>query len=127
MTAERTPPMTSANKATLLAANAAISVLDIEGFLQHCTDDIEWNAIGDTVISGKAALRQWMKANYQEPPEFTVIELVAEDDMVVAVGTIVTTDTDGRRTTRLYSYVWRFRDGRMATLRAFVVDPGSAA
>lgn len=113
--------MTDANKKVLLAANAAISVLDIEGFLQHCADDIRWHAVGEQVIEGKTALRQWMNTTYLKPPQFSVTDLIAEDDHVVAVGRITVEDASGATVPASYSDVWRFRDGRMAELTAFVV------
>lgn len=113
--------MPNDNTAVLLAANAAVKAGDIEGFLRHCTDDIEWHAIGEPVIHGKQDLREWMRQAYVNPPDFTVTDLVAEGDLVVALGTIATVDADGHRTSKLYSDAWRFRDGRMTQLRAFVI------
>lgn len=53
---------------------------------------------------------------YKEPPKFSVSTLIAEGDYVTALGEIT---IDGTH----YSYcdVWRFRDGKMAELKAFVI------
>lgn len=110
------------NKAILLAANAAVEKGDIEGFLQFCAEDIEWETVGEAVIKGKPALRQWMKQAYAQPPRFSVTDLVAENDMVVALGSITSQDNAGRDVLNFYSDVWRFRDGKMVALRAFVVS-----
>lgn len=112
----------SDNKIALQAANEAIAVGDIEGFLFFCDDDIQWLTVGEDAIQGKQALREWMKIGYAEPPRFSVTDLVAEGDLVVAVGQIETRDADGRTFLSSYSDVWRFRDGRMVELRAFVID-----
>ncbi|HST44133.1 MAG TPA: nuclear transport factor 2 family protein [Luteimonas sp.] len=114
--------MSARNKAVLEQANAAITRGDIEGFLVHCTDDLQWTAVGDSTIHGKAAVRTWMQANYVEPPVFGVSQLVAEDDMLVALGEIESRDADGRVVRNAYSDVWRLRDGKLAELRAFVVE-----
>lgn len=114
--------MSDANKATLEAANAAITRGDTEGFLSHCTDDIVWTTIGKETIEGKDALRRWMKEAYAEPPEFTLTTLIAEGDYLTALGEITTKSDDGRSVRNLYSDVWRFRDGKMAELQAFVIE-----
>ena len=53
---------------------------------------------------------------YTEPPKFHVANLIAEGDYVTALGEITMGGID-------YSYcdVWRFRDGKMAELKAFVI------
>lgn len=113
--------MPGTNKSILLQANEAIVAGDNEGFLSHCTDDIRWTTVGEGTLEGKEAVRQWMKGAYATPPQFKVDHLIAEDDTVVALGTIVASGDDGQPTEFTYSDVWRFRDRKMAELRAFVV------
>lgn len=115
--------MSGSNKSVLLQANAAIAAGDNEGFLSHCTDDIRWTMVGEGTLEGKGAVRQWMKSAYATPPRFKVDRLVAEDDMVVALGTIMADGVDGQSTELAYSDVWRFRDRRMVELNAFVIQP----
>lgn len=114
--------MSEKNKAILEKANAAISKGDTEGFLSFCTEDTEWMMIGDKTLKGKEAVRQWMATVYVEPPEFTVANLIAEGDFVVACGDITVKDKDGKATRSSYCDVWRFRDGKMVGLRAFVIE-----
>ena len=113
--------MSDANKAVLLNANAAIDKGDIEGFLSFCTDDIEWTAVGEMTLRGKQAVRQWMATAYLEPPEYTVVDLIAEGDFVVALGDIMVKNNDGLPIRHSYSDVWRVREGKLAELRAFVI------
>jgi len=113
--------MHGSNKSVLLQANEAIVAGDNEGFLSHCTDDIRWTTVGEGTLEGKEAVRQWMKTAYATPPRFSVDRLVAEDDTVVALGTITGQGDDGQPTELAYSDVWRFRDRKMAELQAFVV------
>jgi uncharacterized protein len=101
------------NKETLEQANAAIAKGDFEGFLTLCTEDTVWTFEGDRTLRGKAAVRQWMAATYKEPPKFRVDRMIAEGDFVVALGEI------GQHA---YCDVWRFREGKMAELRAFVIE-----
>lgn len=114
--------MSETNKATLSRANEAISAGDFDGFLAWCTEDTVWNFLGDRTLTGKAAVRRWMVETYQVPPRFRVDRLIAEGDFVVAMGEITLQDESGNDTHHSYCDVWRFRDGKMAELRAFVVD-----
>lgn len=114
--------MSETNKAVLEAANAAVMQGDYEGFLAFCTDDTNWEFVGEQTLRGKDAVRQWMSASYSEgPPGLTVDHMIAEGDFVIAVGTVTTQGADGRSTHHTYCDVWRLRGGKLAELRAFVV------
>lgn len=115
--------MSGSNKAILEQANAAVRAGDNEGFLAHCTDDIRWTTVGEGTLQGKQAVREWMKTAYASPPDFRVEKLVAEGEMVVALGTIMLDGADGQPAEFAYSDVWRFRDRKMAELDAFVIQP----
>ena len=114
--------MTVTHKAILEKANAAIVQGDYEGFLAFCTEDTQWTFVGDRTLNGKEAVRQWMATAYTEPPRFEVHHLIAEDDFVTAVGQITMRDDAGKDTRHAYCDVWRFREGRMAGLHAFVIE-----
>lgn len=111
------------NKTILLQANAAIVAGDNEGFLAHCTEDTEWTFVGEQTLRGKPAVREWMRTAYQQPPQFRVEHLIAENDFVTAVGTIMLPDEHGQAVEHAYCDVWRLRDGQLAALRAFVLKP----
>jgi len=111
------------NKKILEKANAAIVTGDNEGFLDYCTDDTVWEFVGERKITGKEALREWMKEAYKEPPLFTVQELIADGDFVVALGSIVT-DSNGKEESHSYCDVWKFENGKIKSLKAFVIKPG---
>jgi uncharacterized protein len=110
------------NKAVLQEANAAISKGNIEGFLSFCAEEIEWTTVGGETIKGKEAVRQWMGTAYVEPPKFSLVNLIAEGDFLVALGDIIVKDKEGRAKNHSYCDVWRFRGGKMVELRAFVVE-----
>ena len=114
--------MSEKNKTILQQANAAVAKGDHEGFLAHCTDDVEWTFVGDQTLRGKTAVREYMKATYIEPPRFRVDQLIAEGDFVTALGDIELKDATGRLVRSAYCDVWRIRDGKLAELRAFVVE-----
>ena len=113
------------NKAILEKANAAVTAGDNEGFLSFCTDDTEWTFVGDQSLRGKEAVRQYMAKAYVEPPKFMVEHFIAEGEFVTAIGTISMKNEDGKMVDYAYCDVWRFRDGKMAALKAFVIETGS--
>lgn len=114
--------MSTMNKQTLEKANAAITQGDFEGFLALCTEDTVWTFEGDRTLRGKAEVREWLHATYKTLPQFSVQHMIAEDDFVVAIGEITLKDRDGHTVENAYCDVWRFRDGKLAQLRAFVVE-----
>ena len=114
--------MVETNKTTLEKANAAITKGNHEEFLQYCTDDTHWTFVGDQVLQGKEAVRQYIAKAYIEPPIFDVKNLIAENDFVTAIGNISLKDENGKTTHYSYCDVWRFRDGKMAELTAFVIE-----
>ncbi|MCE7064035.1 nuclear transport factor 2 family protein [Dyadobacter sp. CY326] len=110
------------NKAVLLKANDAVAKGDNEGFLSFCAEDIQFEFVGDKTLQGKDAVRAYMKIAYVEPPEFNVEHLIAEGDFVSAIGEISMKDEDGKKINYSYCDVWRFQDGKMAQLKAFVIE-----
>jgi ketosteroid isomerase-like protein len=113
--------MSKNNKAVLEQANAAIITGDNESFLSHCTEDTKWVFVGERTLQGKEAVRQWMATTYLEPPKFMVENLVAEGNFVTAIGKISLNDESGEEANYLYCDVWKFRDGKIAELKAFVI------
>lgn len=113
-------------RSVLTKANEAISAGDYEAALAFCTEDTEWNCVGDRTLRGKEAVRQYMAQAYREPPVFRVERMIAEGDFLTAIGEITLKDEDGKATDYSYCDVWRFRDGRMAELHAFVIETGQA-
>jgi len=108
------------NKDILEKANVAMANGNFEEFLLYCSEDTIWNFVGDEILRGKEEVRKYIARTYLEPPKFNVKKMIAEDDFVVAVGEISLKENG---TERNYSYcdVWRFHDGKMAELKAFVV------
>lgn len=111
------------NKEILEKGNAAIASGDNEGFLALCTEDTEWNFVGDQTLKGKQAVREWMETNYIEPPIFKVDNLIEDGDYLAALGIIQLKDENGNTADHSYCDVWQFRDGKIAGLKAFVIKP----
>lgn len=113
--------MSNENQHILTQANAAISRGDYEGFLSFCTADTIWNFVGDEVLEGKDAVRQYFTKTYKTPPQFKVQRLIADGDNVVAMGDISLEDESGKNTTYNYCDVWTLKDGKLHELYAYVV------
>ncbi|PWB20587.1 nuclear transport factor 2 family protein [Flavobacterium sp. HTF] len=113
--------MNLTNKEILEKANAAITKSKYEDFLSFCTEDTEWIFIGDQTLKGKEAVRKYMAEAYKEPPKFMVENLIAEGDYVTAVGKISMKDKEDKETDYSYCDVWKFTNGKMASLKAFVI------
>ena len=113
--------MSDKNKAILEEANAAVAAGDYDKFLTFCADDTEWNFVGDRVLKGKEAVREWMTAEYAEPPVNNVADLIAEGDFLTAVGNITVKGKDGKTTNYEYCDVWRFRGDKIVELKGFVI------
>lgn len=114
--------MTKNNKEILLRANEAILRGNNEGFLAECTEDTRWQFIGDRILQGKEAVRQYMAETYKEPPKFKVSQLIAENDFVIAIGQISLKNENGHIVDYHYCDVWRFANGKMSELRAYVIE-----
>lgn len=114
--------MSEVNKAILQHANAAVRAGDYEGFLSHCTDDVEWTFVGERTLSGKGAERRYTNATYLEPPRLTVAQVIAEGDLVTAIGEIAIKDATGRVALSAYCDVGCLRESKLAELRAFVIE-----
>ena len=111
------------NKAILEKGNAAVAEGNYEEFLSLCADDTEWTFVGDKTLKGKEAVRQWFATEYVAgPPKNTVANLIAEGNFVTAVGDITVKDKNGKAAHYSYCDIWRFHEGKMVELRAFVVE-----
>lgn len=113
--------MSEKNKLILEETNAAIAEGNYEGFLSFCTEDTEWIFVGDKTLKGKESVRRWMATEYLETPDNKVTNLISEGDFVTALGDLTVKDKNGQPIHYSYCDVWRFRDGKMVELKAFVI------
>ncbi|WP_336834873.1 nuclear transport factor 2 family protein [Sphingobacterium siyangense] len=110
------------NITILHTANEFIAKGDYESFLAYCTAETKWVFIGERILHGKEEVRAYMKEFYQEPPVFNVEKSIAEGDFVMVTGEIRLRNRDGKYDHFDYCDIWRFEDGKMAELRAFVIE-----
>lgn len=114
------------SKAALLhEANEFVKKGDYESFLAYCTQDTQWVLIGDRILSGKEEVRDYMKEFYREPPVFSVDTTVEDGDFVAVTGEITLKDESGVNHHYDYCDVWRFENGKIAALKAYVIEKRS--
>jgi len=110
------------NKNILLKANEAVTAGNNDDFLLFCTDDVQWEFVGDRIIKGKDAVRQYMNETYIEPPVFKVENLIEEGEYVTAIGKISLKGMNGTTTNYSYCDIWRLSNGKLSELKAFVIE-----
>jgi ketosteroid isomerase-like protein len=110
------------NITILHTANEFIAKGDYESFLAYCTADTKWVVIGERILHGKEEVRAYLKEFYQEPPVFDVEKSIEEGDFVMVTGEIRLRNKDGKYDHFDYCDIWRFEDGKMAELKAFVIE-----
>lgn len=107
-------------KLILQKANACITAGDHEGFLDFCTPDTHWTFVGDCTLKGIDEVRAYMSEAYKEPPRFEVTLIIEEGNYLTAMGKISLLGEDSEWTEYEYCDVWRFENGKLAELKAFV-------
>ena len=113
--------MSSSNKEIVEKVNAAFAQGNVEGFLSQCADDVEWTMVGEKPIKGKDAIRKWMTSMGPEVPKFTVSNILADGDFATCYGDMTMRNKDGKVIPYSYCDIYRFRNGKVAELRAFVM------
>jgi len=113
--------MSAKSKEIVEKVNAAFAENDLEGFLAFCAEDVRWTMVGEKTVDGKEAIRQWLASMDIEPPEFTVVALIAEGDLVAAHGDMIMKDEDGKTVPYSYCDFYRFRGDKIVELRSFVI------
>lgn len=114
---------TKMKNATILhQANEFVKKGNYEDFLTHCTPDTKWVFVGERILEGKDKVRAYMKEFYVEPPVFTVETTIEEGSMVTVTGEITLKAPNGIYHHYDYCDIWRFENGKIAELKAFVIE-----
>lgn len=109
------------NRDILIKANEAFSEGNYEEFLTYCTDDTKWDYVGDQTIIGKEKLREYLATTYEEST-FTIERYIEEGAYLTALGSIKLRNKDGQLVNYSVCDVWTFREGKLAELKAFVIN-----
>jgi ketosteroid isomerase-like protein len=119
--------MSAEHKEIVHKIDAAFLEGNIEGFLSHCTDDMAWTIAGETSLSGKAAIREWMGSTELEPPKLTVDNVIAEGDFATAYGKMTMKGESGADENYSYCDIYRFSGDKVSELTSYVVRTDAKA
>ncbi len=108
------------NREILEKANQAFSQANYEEFLTYCTEDTKWTYVGDRTLIGKDKVREYLATAYEEST-FQIERYIQEGEYLVAIGWIKLKDKEGKIMSYSVCDVWKFRNGKMAELKAFVM------
>lgn len=115
--------MSDQNKQIIEKVNAAFSENKIEDFLSFCDENVSWAMVGDKTVEGKDTIRTWMSSmKNMEPPKFTVNAVIGEGDFGMAYGDMTMKGKDGKEAPYSYCDVYRFRNGKIIELKAYVIS-----
>jgi ketosteroid isomerase-like protein len=109
------------NKEILEKANQAIGSGNYEEFLTYCTEDTKWTYVGDVTLDGIDKVREYLATAYNEST-FGVEKFIEDGEYLVAMGWIKMKNKEGKLMRYSFCDVWKFRDGKMAELKAFVIN-----
>jgi len=110
------------NASILHQANEFVKKGNYESFLAHCTQDTKWVFVGERILEGKDQVREYMQEFYLEPPVFTVEKTIEDGRYVTVTGEITLKAPNGTYTRYDYCDIWRFEKGKIAELKAFVIE-----
>lgn len=114
--------MSESNKRIVREVNDAFANNNVEGFLNHCSDDVVWRMIGEKTTNGIQEIREWMsQMEGHEAPKFTVDETVAEGDSVICRGEMTMKGQDGVEGKYAYCDSYRFGSGKITHLDSYVI------
>lgn len=113
------------NAAVLHEANEFVKQGNYEKFLAYCTEDTTWVFVGEQILNGKDEVRKYMNEFYLEPPVFTVDTTVEDGNFVIVTGQITLKDKAGNYNHYDYCDVWQFSNGKMAGVKAYVIEKKS--
>jgi ketosteroid isomerase-like protein len=115
--------MSQTNKEIVQRANALLTQGKTEEFVLLCADDVEWTLLAEppSKMKGREAVRGFMASSQgSEPPNFTVDNIIAEGEIVIANGDMTMKSKEGTAVPYAYCDIYRFRDGKITELLTFI-------
>ena len=114
--------MNMKNTSILVNANEHVRKGEYEAYLSYLTEDTKWVFVGERTLLGKEAVRQYIKEFYLSPPVFDMEKAIEEGDFVTATGSIALKNVNGEYDHYIYCDIWRFNNGKIAELKAFIIE-----
>lgn len=119
--------MSEQNKQIVGKINDAFSANNVEGFLEHCAEDVSWTMVGDQTVNGKDAIRRFMtQMSGAEPPVFGVDRMIADEDSVVCYGDMTMKDGEGATSDWSYCDIYHFIDDKVVEMSSYVIKKKGA-
>lgn len=109
-------------KQILNEANACIASGNYDQFLTYCTTDTHWTFVGEESLTEIDEIRDYMEEAYIKPPRITIDIMIEEGEYLTVVGTISIVNISSVWVDYQYCDVWRFENGKLADLKAFVTN-----
>jgi predicted SnoaL-like aldol condensation-catalyzing enzyme len=120
--------MAANRKEIVQRINEAFAENNLEKVLSFCTDDLKWTMVGDRTVRGKEAIRQWMASMDPQPPQLSIQQTVAEDDVVIVRGDMLMQEKkNGPSIPYTWCDIYRFTGDKVAELTAFVIRTDRAS
>lgn len=114
--------MSEKNKEIVKKINDSFTAGNTDGFLEHCSENVVWNMVGDKETKGKTAIKEWMsQMEGMEPPKFSVDKIIAEGDSVVCYGDMSMKGEDGKEGKYSYVDAYQFSGDKITELQSFIV------
>ncbi len=112
--------MSENHKAIIQEVNMAFTENNLEGFLAHCADNVEWTMVGAMTTKGKDGIRQQMTDMNSEPPKIITNNVIAEGEFATAYGDM-TMKEDGKTVSYYFCDIYRFQDDKIVELKTLMV------
>lgn len=103
----------------LRKANKVLGAGNYEEFITYCSEDIQWENVGESTFQGKVELYEYIKSTY-DGVVFTTENYITEKDFVVELGQIVY-EKDGAPKKSSFCDVWKFKEGLIHQVTSFVI------
>lgn len=114
--------MSYKNKETVKKVNDAFESNNIEGFLEHCTDEVRWLMVGDKDLKGKDEIRSYItEMEGMKPPKIISLQIIAEGDNVAENGEMTMEDKDGKVIAYAFNDVYTFEGDKISELKSYVI------
>ncbi|MEX1057942.1 MAG: nuclear transport factor 2 family protein [Natronospirillum sp.] len=115
----------SVSKQFLIDFNEAWAREDKAAILAAVTDDIQFRMAGEEDINGKEAFAAVLEEMAGTGQEFTLTinrVIISAEDTAAVEGEMTLVDEDGEPVVFMFCDVYGLRDGKIAELKAFVVE-----
>ncbi|UZH55165.1 nuclear transport factor 2 family protein [Salinimicrobium tongyeongense] len=110
----------------LREVNRAYEKGDEQFFMEHITDDICWEIVGEKEISGKTEFKEVLDRMKEMPPvEIQVENVIFDDRQGVVRGVVVSRNRLGQKKHFGFCDIYKFAEGeklRLSGITSYVID-----